>query len=90
MNCAARCGCAGSTFAATSVEQVADALEHVVLREPGELGDGRERALVEREAPLEEVEQLLVGLVERDGRSALARPDLGARYVSHRATSFAW
>jgi hypothetical protein len=71
------------------VEQVADAFEHLPFREPGELGDRGERARVEREAALHQIEQLLVGLVQRDGGAALARPDLGPRYVSHRATSFA-
>jgi hypothetical protein len=71
------------------VEEVPDALQHLFLRQPRELGDPGERARLEREAALHEVEQVLVGLVERDGRAAAPRPDLRSRYVSHPATSFA-
>ena len=72
------------------VEQVLDALEHLGLVEAGEVRDGLERARVEREAALHQVEQLLVGVVERHRGAVLAAPDLRPRYVSHRATSFAW
>jgi hypothetical protein len=76
------------------LEQVRDPLEHLLLGEPREAGDHRERPRVQREAALHEVEQLLVGLVERDGGPALAAAHLGngarrARHVSHPATSFA-
>jgi hypothetical protein len=75
------------------VEQPADALQDLVLGQPSEPRDGRERARVEREPPLHEVEQLLVGLVERHRGAARARPDLGDRRLRaqiHPATSLAW
>ena len=55
----------------------------------GEPGDVRERARLEREASLQQVEQLLVELVERDGGAVLAAADLRYR-LSHLAASFAW
>jgi hypothetical protein len=70
-----------------AVEQALDALHDVGLLEARERGDVRERPLHERELPLHQVQQLLVGLVERDGRSVAAAADL---HRSHVATSFAW
>ena len=43
----------------------------------------------DREAALEQVQQPLVQLVERDGGAVLSAPHLGYR-LSQRATSFAW
>jgi hypothetical protein len=45
--------------------------------------------LDEGERTLHQVQELLVGVVERDRRAIPARADLGAGY-SHRATSLAW
>ena len=61
------------------VEQVLDALEDLVLAQPGELGDARVRARLEREPALHQVEELLVGLVERDGGAAAPAADLRPR-----------
>ena len=58
------------------VEQPLDARHHLVLGQPGEAGDMRERPLGEREAALHQVEQLLVRLVERDRSAVAARADL--------------
>ena len=66
-----------------------DAGEHLRLLEPGQLGDAREGVRIEREAALHQVEQLLVGVVERHGGAVAAAPDLRPRYVSHAATSLA-
>jgi hypothetical protein len=70
------------------VEQPARAAQHLVLAQLGEARDLGVGALRQREAALEQVEQALVGLVERDRGAALAAPRLG--YRSHPATSFAW
>ncbi len=69
------------------VEQPLDAGHHLVLGQPREPGDVRERPRREGEAALHQVQQLLVRLVERDRGAVPARADLQA---SHRATSFAW
>ena len=69
------------------VEQPLDPLHHLRLLEPGQLRDVGERPADEREAPLHQVQELLVGLVERDGRAVAAAADL---HRSHVATSFAW
>ena len=55
------------------VEQVLDALEHLVLGRPASSATRGERARLEREAALHQVQELLVGLVERDGGAVLAR-----------------
>jgi hypothetical protein len=71
------------------VEQPLDTRHNVGLGNAGELGHVRERALGEGEAALHQVEQLLVGLVQRDGAAVATRADLGY-WLSHRATSLAW
>ena len=70
------------------VEQALGAAQHLVLADAGRLRHGRERARGQREAALQEVEQLLVEVVERDRRAVLARAGL-LPYWSHSATSFA-
>jgi hypothetical protein len=72
------------------VEQVLDAAHDLVLGDLRGVGHGRVGARREREAALHEVEQLLVELVERDGRAVLAAAELRLGYWSHWATSFAW
>ena len=65
------------------VEQALDALEDLVLGDPGELGDGRVGLRREREAALHEVQQLAIDVVHRDRGAALAGADLrdGGRHV---------
>src|SRR4029079_10495442 len=71
------------------VEQALDTRHNVGLRNAGEFGNVRKRALGEGEAALHQVEQLLVGLVQRDG--AAVPPRANFRYwLSHLATSLAW
>ena len=77
----------GADDAHRLVEQVGDALEDLVLAEAGDVGDIGERPPGDREVPLQQVEELLVGVVERDGGPVLAASDLG---YSHPQTSFAW
>ncbi len=64
-----------------AVEQPLGAGEDVVELEPRLGGDQRERLRVEREVRLQQVHQLLVGLVERDRRAALAGARLRLRDV---------
>jgi hypothetical protein len=71
------------------VEQALDAGQNLVLGHPRRLGDARERIGAQREAALHQVEQLLVGLVQRNRRAVAPGPDLSYGF-SHRATSFAW
>jgi hypothetical protein len=70
------------------VDQALGAPEHLLLGHAGRLRDGRERPRGQWEAALQEVEQLLVELVERDRRAVLARAGL-LPYWSHSATSLA-
>jgi hypothetical protein len=70
-----------------AVEQALDALHHLGLLEAGERGDVRERPLDQGELALHEVQELLVGLVERDRGAVAAAAHL---HRSHVATSFAW
>src|SRR3712207_7666236 len=52
------------------IQQALRAGEHLVLAHLRQLGDAAERARLEREAPLEEVEQPPVEVVERDRGAA--------------------
>ncbi len=70
------------------VEQPRRAAQHLVLGQLGQARDLGVGPLGEREAPLEQVEQPAVGLVERDRGAALAGAGLG--YRSHSAASLAW
>jgi hypothetical protein len=72
------------------VEQARDAGQNLRLGQPRALGDQGERAPIEREAALHQIEQLLVGLVERYRGATRARAHLRPGYLSHPATSFAW
>jgi hypothetical protein len=80
------------------VEEALGSREHLLLGHLGQLGNAQVRPRLEREAALEQVQQPLVQLVERDGGAALARARLraGARgalvdaQLSHSATSLAW
>jgi hypothetical protein len=79
------------------VEQAPGARHDLVLGDPGQLPDAQERARLQREAALEQVEQLAVEVVERDRGAVAARADLGGRggcagrrHASHPATSLAW
>ena len=63
--------------------------QNVLLGHAGQLGHVGVRALRDREAALEQVEEPLVELVERDGGAVLSAPNLRYR-LSHRATSLAW
>ena len=58
------------------VEQPLDAAQHLVLGHLGQLGHARERARLEREAALQQVQQLAVELVERDRGAVLAAAHL--------------
>jgi hypothetical protein len=70
------------------VEQPPGAAQHLVLGELRHARDLGVGALGEREAALHQVEQALVGLVQRDGGAVLAAARLG--YRSQRAASLAW
>jgi len=72
------------------VEQPLHALQRLGLLDAGLGGDVLVGPRGEREVPLHQVEQALVGRVERDCRAVLARAQLGARYRSHSAASLAW
>jgi hypothetical protein len=69
------------------VQEAPGAHQHLVLAELGEAGDLGIGTLGEREASLQQVEQPLVGLVERDRRPVPTAARLG--YRSQRATSLA-
>jgi hypothetical protein len=70
-----------------AVEQALHAPHDLALLEPGQPGDVGERAPYERELPLHQVQELLVGVVERDGGPITAAAGL---HRSHVATSLAW
>ena len=55
---------------------------HLVHGHAGARATARERLGFEREARLEQVHQLLVGVVERDGGAVLARAELRARLLA--------
>src|ERR687897_550264 len=63
--------------------------QNLLHRHAGELRHVSEGPRRDREAALEQVEELSVQLVERDRGPVLSAPNLGYR-LSHRATSFAW
>ena len=74
------------------VDQALGPREHLVLRHTGRLGDAGVRAGREREAPLQQVEQSLVDVVQRDRRpvGAAAHLRAGPGQRSHSAASLAW
>ena len=63
--------------------------QNLVLGHARQAGHVRVRALRDREAALEQVQEPLVELVERDRGAVPSAPNLRYR-LSHRATSFAW
>ena len=71
-----------------AVEEAPHPREDLVLRDLRLRRDGRERARLQRERALHEIEDPAIQVVERDGGAVLARPDL-ACHRSHSATSFA-
>jgi hypothetical protein len=70
------------------VQQALRAREHLGFGHLRQLGHAQERARLEREPALEQVEEPAVQIVERDRGAVLPAPHLG--YRSHSATSFAW
>jgi hypothetical protein len=70
------------------VEEPLRSGQNLLLGQLGEPSDGRVRSRRDREAALEQVQEPLVELVERDGRAVLSAPNLRYR-LSQRATSFA-
>jgi hypothetical protein len=59
------------------VEEALGAAQDLVLGDPGQAGDLGVGPLGQREASLQQVEQLAVALVERDRRAVLATARLG-------------
>ena len=70
------------------LDQLAHAREDRLLLDAEQRGDLGVRARHDPELALHRVQQLLVELVERNGRAVLARADLGG-HCSHWAASFA-
>jgi hypothetical protein len=71
------------------LEQPRGSGQNLGLRHTRELGNRGVRPPRDREIALEQVQQPLVQLVERDGGAVLSAPNLRYR-LSHFATSFAW